>query len=120
MKFSDVQKRALEIREKYSNLERYKGTKEWSRENLVRGFVGDVGDLVKLTMAEDGFRNIHDSKNKIAHELADCLWSIIVIADKYDVNLLESFLKTMEELDQRIDSEQNSWVRNATQTKFNE
>ena len=105
MEFSSIQKRALEVREKYSNLERHKGTKEWSREDLVRGFVGDVGDLVKLTMVEDGIRNIDDSKNKIAHELADCLWSIIVIADEYDVDLKESFLKNMEELDQRIDSE---------------
>lgn len=105
MEFSEIQKRALEVREKYSSLERHNGTKEWSRDDLVRGFVGDVGDLVKLTMAEDGLRTIDDSKSKIAHELADCLWSIIVIADKYDVDLKESFLKTMDELDQRIDSE---------------
>jgi NTP pyrophosphatase (non-canonical NTP hydrolase) len=107
MEFSQIQKRALEVREKYSKLEKYRGTKEWSREDLVRGFVGDVGDLVKLTMAEDGVRKIGDSKNKIAHELADCLWSIIIIANKYNVDLKESFLKTMDELDQRIDSELN-------------
>lgn len=107
MEFLEIQNRALEVREKYSNLEKHKGSKEWSREDLVRGFVGDVGDLVKLTMAEDGVRDIEDSKNKIAHELADCLWSIIVIADKYNVDLKESFLNTMDELDQRIDSELN-------------
>lgn len=71
----------------------------------MRGFVGDVGDLVKLTMAEDGIRTIADSRGKIAHELADCLWSVIVIADKYGVDLTESFLTTMDELEQKIDSE---------------
>ncbi len=36
----------------------------------MREFVGDVGDLVKLTMVEDGVRHITDSSEKIAHELA--------------------------------------------------
>lgn len=104
MEFSEIQKRALEIREKYAHLEKQRGIEEWSREDLVRGFIGDVGDLVKLTMAEDGKRTIVDAKEKIAHELADCLWSIIVLADKYDVDLEDSFVKTMDDLERRIDT----------------
>jgi NTP pyrophosphatase (non-canonical NTP hydrolase) len=105
MKFSDIQARALAVQEKYANLERSKEGKEWSRADLVRGFVGDVGDLVKLSMAEDGLRSIDNSKDKIAHELADCLWSVIVIAHKYDVDLEDAFSKTMNELEVRIHSE---------------
>ncbi|MFN3188014.1 MAG: nucleotide pyrophosphohydrolase [Candidatus Paceibacteria bacterium] len=105
MEFHEIQKRAIEVREKYAKLEKHKGAKEWTREDLVRGFVGDVGDLVKLTMSEDELRTIKNSKEKLAHELADCLWSIIVIADKYDVDLKESFLKTMDELEKKIESD---------------
>lgn len=104
MEFSEIQKRALEIHGKYAQLERLTG-KEWTRADLVRGFVGDVGDLVKLTMAEDGIRTIENSKEKLAHELADCLWSLIIIADKYNVDLKESFLKTMDELEERIEGD---------------
>ena len=105
MEFSDIQKRALKVRAKYSALEKHKGIREWSREDHVRGFVGDVGDLAKFTMAEDGLRTIDNSKEKIAHELADCLWSIIIISDEYDVDLRDSFLKTMDKLEEKIDSE---------------
>ncbi len=106
MEFSDIEKRALEIRSKYSQLEKQPGSREWSREDMVRGLVGDIGDLVKLTMAEDGLRSIDNSREKLAHELADCLWAIIVIAHKYDIDLQGSFLKTMNELEDRIDGQQ--------------
>ena len=105
MEFSELKKKALEVREKYANLEKHKGSKEWERQDLVRGFIGDVGDLVKLTMAQDGLREIPNASEKIAHELADCLWSVFVIAEKYNVDLEGAFFKTMDELDKRIDSE---------------
>jgi NTP pyrophosphatase (non-canonical NTP hydrolase) len=107
MKFSEIQKRALEIHNKYSKLEQKNG-RAWTRQDIVRGFVGDVGDLVKLTMAEDGIRDIDDSKNKLRHELADCLWSIIVIARQYEIDLEDSFLKTMDELEKKIDILKNT------------
>ncbi len=105
MEFIKLKKRASEIRAKYAELEKSKGTKEWDRQDLVRGFVGDVGDLVKLTMAQDGLREIPNASEKIAHELADCLWSVFVIAEKYDVDLEGAFFRTMDELDKRIESE---------------
>jgi NTP pyrophosphatase (non-canonical NTP hydrolase) len=101
MEFSALTQRALMIRKHYAELERRTG-KEWTREDLVRGFVGDVGDLVKLTMAEDGVRHIEHSKEKLAHELADCLWSVIILADKYEVDLEEAFQTTMDELERKI------------------
>jgi|GEM_PF-6199843 len=36
MEFSDIEKRALEIRNKYSQLEKQPGSREWSREDMVR------------------------------------------------------------------------------------
>lgn len=62
------------------------------------GFVGDVGDLTKLTMTGSGVRDIPDSRPKLAHELADCLWPILVLSHLYAVNLEAAFLKTLDEL----------------------
>src|SRR3569833_1033846 len=67
----------------------------WTREELALGFVGDVGDLAKLVQAMEGVRAIPDAKTKLAHELADCLWSLMTLADAYDVDLEQAFTGTM-------------------------
>jgi NTP pyrophosphatase (non-canonical NTP hydrolase) len=79
----------------------------WTNEELALGFVGDVGDLAKLVMAQNGRRNIPNAKSKLAHELADCLWSIIVLAQVHKIDLENAFLQTMDELEQHF-SQTNS------------
>lgn len=71
----------------------------------MAGFVGDVGDLSKLIMAKSGLREINNVDQKLAHELADCLWSVLVLASKYEIDLAYHFFKTMDELEARIDQE---------------
>jgi len=66
------------------------------------GLVGDVGDLVKLVQAQNRKREIEDSQEKLAHELSDCLWSILIIAKKYDIDLEKAFMETMDSLDKEI------------------
>lgn len=51
-----LQQRAIEIREKYSSLELKKKGKSWTNSQIMEGFVGDVGDLIKLVMAKKGAR----------------------------------------------------------------
>lgn len=108
MDIKQLSKRAIEIRQKYSALEKNKTGKEWSNLNLMEGFVGDIGDLMKLVMAKEGVREIENVDEKLAHELADCLWCILVLSEKYGIDIEQSFLKTMDELDRRID-EQNKF-----------
>ncbi|MFL5800344.1 MAG: MazG nucleotide pyrophosphohydrolase domain-containing protein [Roseiflexaceae bacterium] len=76
----------------------------WTTEEFALGFVGDVGDLMKLVVACAGVREIPDTKAKLAHELADCLWSVLVLADVYGIELEQAFLRTMQELEERIAS----------------
>jgi NTP pyrophosphatase (non-canonical NTP hydrolase) len=71
----------------------------------MAGFVGDVGDLSKIIMAKHGLRNMEDVDEKLAHELSDCLWSILVLASKYGIDLPNEFMKTMDFLDKSIDQE---------------
>lgn len=105
MDFKTLSQRAIEIRNKYSALEKKKKGREWTNLNLMEGFVGDVGDLMKLIMAKEGVRDVENVDEKLAHELSDCLWSILVLADKYGIDLEQSFMKTMDELENRIKSE---------------
>jgi NTP pyrophosphatase (non-canonical NTP hydrolase) len=39
---------------------------------------------------------------KLAHELADCLWSVLVLADRLGVDLGAAFAATMSDLEQNI------------------
>jgi NTP pyrophosphatase (non-canonical NTP hydrolase) len=99
MEFRRIIDRALTVRHYYEEKEKQLYGSPWTRQDLALGFVGDVGDLAKLILAENGKRTITDSKEKLEHELADCLWSIIVLAKLHDVDLETSFMKTMDELE---------------------
>ncbi len=66
------------------------------------GFVGDVGDLAKLVLAQNNVRNIEDFRTKLAHELSDCLWSVLVLAELYEIDLEHSFLTTMDDLEAHL------------------
>ena len=108
MDFQKIFDRALEVREKYYQLEEKKLGKPWTRAQVAQGFVGDVGDLMKLLMAKDGLREIRGVDNideRLAHELADCLWCILVLSKEYGVNLEKVFLENMQALEERISQE---------------
>lgn len=101
MTYEELKKRAVEIRAKYDAMNAKRGV-SWNGQNLMSGFVGDVGDLSKIIMAKDGLREMDDIDAKLAHELADCLWSVLVLADTYKIDLAHEFMSTMDELDRRI------------------
>lgn len=105
MNFADLEKRALEIRQKYDTLNQTERGVQWTESDVMAGFVGDVGDLSKIIMAKNGLRAMDDIDNKLVHELSDCLWSILVLANRYSIDLPQAFMKTMDELDQRIEKE---------------
>ncbi|MBI5770189.1 MAG: nucleotide pyrophosphohydrolase [Verrucomicrobia bacterium] len=103
MELADLSCRALEIRSRYAALESAHGGRPWSRAELAQGFAGDVGALMKLVMAKDGRRSgPPDLDARLAHELADCLWSVLVLADACGVDLERAFVRTMDELDTKL------------------
>ncbi|WP_433522173.1 hypothetical protein ACQPZ2_34085 [Nocardia pseudovaccinii] len=68
------------------------------------GFVGDVGDLAKLVMAAEGTRSMPGGHAALEHELADCLWSVLILAHRYERDLETVFTKTMGELGETIEA----------------
>ncbi len=92
MTFDEISQRAIEIRAKYDNLNKTRRNVVWNEQQLMAGFVGDVGDLSKIIMAKHGLRAMEDVDAKLAHELSDCLWSVLVLAHKYDIDLSKEFM----------------------------
>jgi NTP pyrophosphatase (non-canonical NTP hydrolase) len=102
MELSQLSARAQQINQAFAARARRQGGRPWTREEVMQGFVGDVGDLMKLVMAKAGARPIADADRRLAHELSDCLWSVLVLARLYDVDLEREFLATMSELEAKL------------------
>jgi NTP pyrophosphatase (non-canonical NTP hydrolase) len=107
MDLSELSDRAMQIRQCFAAYEQRRTGRTWSREEIMQGFVVDVGDLMKLVMAKAGARRVDDLEAKLAHELSDCLWSVLVLARLYNVDLEKEFLKTMNELEQGTAKNEN-------------
>jgi NTP pyrophosphatase (non-canonical NTP hydrolase) len=104
MNLAQLGERARKIRALYAQQETSRSGIPWSHAEIAQGFVGDVGDLMKLVMAKEGRRSTK-AKNleaALAHELADCLWSVLILASAYDVKLEAAFLQTMKELEEKL------------------
>jgi NTP pyrophosphatase (non-canonical NTP hydrolase) len=94
--------RAMQIRARFAEFENRQFRREWTREEIMQGFVVDVGDLMKLVMAKSGVRQVQDVDQKLGHELSDCLWCVLVLSKMYGVEIEQEFMKTMDGLDRWI------------------
>jgi NTP pyrophosphatase (non-canonical NTP hydrolase) len=94
--------RARRVRELYAKLETQRNGRPWTRAELAQGFVGDVGDLMKLVMAKEGIRPATQLDARLRHEFGDCLWCLFVLADAYGVDLEEAFHHTMDYLESQL------------------
>jgi NTP pyrophosphatase (non-canonical NTP hydrolase) len=100
-----LQAQALELTEKFDRLNTARGQTPWNSKDLVLGFVGDVGDLAKAVQAAEGSRTLPAGTGSIRHELADCLWSVLVLADRYDIDLEAAFTDTMAGLGRSVEAQ---------------
>ena len=102
MELSELTERAMQIRQRFDEAAKAQNSRGWTREEVMQGFVGDVGDLMKLVMAKAGMRPVNDVDRKLAHEISDCLWSVLVLAKLYDMNLEQEFLHAMTEIETEL------------------
>ena len=110
--FSDLIELSVRVRDHYRDLQKVDGQKEWGASERMAGFVGDVGALSKLVMAKQGLlRGPENIDEELAHELADNLWSILVLADELGIDLEAAFIKNMDELHARIEAEKRDTTR---------
>lgn len=94
--------RALAVAGAYDRLNLAQRGRAWTTEELTLGLMGDIGDLAKLVMADAGTRDIPGHREQLGHELADCLWAVLVIAARSGVDLGAEFDACMDLLDAGI------------------
>ena len=78
MELARLTERAMQLRRRFTEAEQARQGRAWTREELMQGFVVDVGDLMKLVMAKAGARPVDD------------------------VDLEKEFLATMTELEAKL------------------
>ncbi len=69
---------------------------------IYAGFLmTDFGELVEQIMAKEKFRDGQDVDKKIEHELADCLWAILMIAKHLNVDLETAYKQMVKDVQGR-------------------
>lgn len=90
---------AVRIRKAFEQFEHREYGRQWSLSDLVGGLATDVGDLARLVAAKQGIRPAPaDLDEALAHEVADCLWAVFVIATAVDVDVPSAFASGMSNL----------------------
>ena len=102
MSLQDLRAHALQNQALYYRPNERERGRRWTTEETMLGFVADVGDLAKLVMAAEGARTMPGGRAAFAHELADCLWSVLILANAYQIDLAEKFLTAMVQLENGI------------------
>jgi NTP pyrophosphatase (non-canonical NTP hydrolase) len=91
---------AVRIRAQFATYEQSTYGREWSLSDLVAGLATDVGDLARLVAAKQGLRPApSDLQESLAHEIADCMWAVFVIADKVGVDVPTAFAAGLRDLE---------------------
>jgi len=65
----ELKRAALRVHDLYDELNLKDHGRVWTHEEFMLGFVGDVGDLAKLVMAEEGARTMADLEQAITRRL---------------------------------------------------
>lgn len=104
MELKMLQKRALEIRKKYIDLQTRQFGRPWNTAEICQGLTVDIGELTELVMAKSKMRKYKgtDLDADLAHEMSDVFWNVFVLADKLNIDIEKEFMKTMDQLDKKF------------------
>lgn len=106
MEIPELQRRAIDVRRRLADFERSTYGREWSTADLVSGLMTDVGDLAAAVQRVEGLRPQRATAplDELRHELGDVLWVLLVLAERFDIDLTEAFESTMDSVDRWLDS----------------
>lgn len=100
----DLQKQVADLKAKYAVWNSKVGHDAWDGKADAMGLASDVGYLMEYVMAKENLRTVEDADAKMAHELSSCLWSILALADIYEIDLETEFQKIIALFERRIEA----------------
>jgi NTP pyrophosphatase (non-canonical NTP hydrolase) len=102
MELEKIIHRAMDLRRQYEKREAELYGSPTASVDIAEGFAGDVKNLVKLILAQQGQSEIANSKEKLEAQLAHCLWSVVVLAEMHNVDLERAFMEAMDRLENHL------------------
>ena len=101
--FTAATARARQIRELYKQLEERLHGSAWTPQEVMLGYLSDLGELGRLVMAaEDRWRHEGDLPRELEGKLSECLWWVLVLADRLGVDITKAFTTKMNDLDVQL------------------
>jgi NTP pyrophosphatase (non-canonical NTP hydrolase) len=102
MELQKLINRALDLRQQYVKKETQLYGEPSTDEEIAQGLVSDANNLLKMIHAVHGKAQILNSAEKLGPQLAHCLWSVIVLAHMHNVPLEQTFMETMDRLENHL------------------
>lgn len=92
MDLADATDLARRVRALYHEIEERQEGSAWSTKDDMLGLVNDIGALSRLVMATEGrWAPEGDVPALLGGKLAECLWWVLVLADRLDVDITEAY-----------------------------
>lgn len=99
MDLQELTEVALRVQARFDEVNDQRRGGAWTTAEIALGFATDLGDLARLLMVREGRRDPRsDLDLKLQGELADCLWSVLVLAHTCQVDLEAAFSSTMNDI----------------------
>jgi len=103
MELTAATERATHVRDLYHRLERHHEGSAWTTKDDMLGLVNDVGALARLVMATEGrWTPEGDVPEQLRGKLAECLWWVLVLADRLDVDVTEAYASTIDRIEAHL------------------
>ena len=95
--------RSLKIRAKYHLLEEKHHGSRWSIEEDALAFLTDAGLVGRLTMSQQGrWPTDDESLSQLKHKLAECVWWLVVLSDRMEIDIGHELAKFLEHTEARL------------------
>jgi hypothetical protein len=105
VELSDASERARRVRALYHRLEGHHEGDTWSTKDDMLGLVNDVGTLSRLVMATGGqWAPEGDVPELLRGKLAECLWWVLVLADRLDVDITDAYASKLGAIEAHLRS----------------
>ena len=100
MDLTAATRRAARVRGLYHRLEVHHEGSRWEIKDDMLGLVNDVGTLARLVMATQGrWSPGGDVDQQLRGKLAECLWWILDLADRLEIDMDEAYVQTMDRIE---------------------
>lgn len=101
MEIQEIIERSKNIRAAYHQLEKQHHGSEWTVEEDALAFLTDAGLVGRHTMSQQERWPANNTDTELEHKLGECIWWLIVLADRMDIGIeeaIEKFLTKTEKL----------------------